>query len=320
MPAHPLTIDDREAIRVGIAENLPDGEIGRQLRRCRTTINREINRNGGRARYSAAAAQRRADQARRRPKVSKLVADPGLADAVIKGLEDLDSPMRISIELAAKGRRVSHECIYQAIYNKVLPAGIHANLHLRRRRRKRRKQADPGGHSLGQFNHISTRPKAADDRSEIGHLEGDLIVGASNGSALITVADRYSRYGWLSEVANKTAAALKPALIALLERIPPQLRLTLTWDQGSEIAQWQQIELATGIAIYITDPKSPWQRPTNENYNAHVRRHVGKGTNLNIYTPDDLRRIEHRINTIPRRIHNWATAHHIYTQAVAMTL
>lgn len=322
MPASALTMIDRVQVLVGIDRGESDGEIAERVGRHRGTINQEINRNGGRGRYDPEQAQVRADQCRRRPKVPKMVADPELAAEVTRRLEARDSPMRISIELAREGRPISHETIYQAIYHRDRGLTEHASacLHLKRRRRRRRGQQLPGSHSLGVYCSIHDRPQIAADRSQIGHLEGDLIVGAYNRSALITIFDRMSRYLWLQPVPAKTADAVEAALREVFtHRIPPQAGLTLAWDQGAEIARHRELALACDIEIYIADPKSPWQRPTNEAGNALVRRYVGKGTNLNLFTTSDLRWIEQRINTIPRRSLGWATAHDTYAAAVAMT-
>lgn len=113
--------------------------------------------------------------------------------------------------------------------------------------------------------------------------------------------------------------AVLAALNEILDRIPAPLRRTLTWDQGREMARHAELAEMTGITVYFADPHSPWQRPTNENGNGLIRRYVGKGTNLSIYTPADLRAIETRINTIPRRSIHWATAQDLYHAAVAMT-
>lgn len=317
MPANPLTLSDREEIRVGIASRLTDAQIARGLGRHRCTIGREIRRSGGRRRYRAASAQRRADRCRARPKIPRLSADPVLAAYVADRLNAKDSPWTISVELAAgtwgSSGSLSHETIYQAIYQRLLPGPIKRRTpHLQRFRRKRRGQKPPGSHSLGNYTSITERPEAANDRSEIGHLEGDLIVGAYNRSALITIVDRASRRVWLAKPASKSAPDVTPTLIGLLTQIP--VTHTLTWDQGAEIARHETITKTTGIPIYITDPKSPWQRPTNENTNAHIRRYVGKGTNLKLLTQHDLHAIEHRLNTTPRRIFNNATANHIYDQ------
>lgn len=321
MPSNPLTAFEREEIACGLAAGDYIKSIAENLGRCRTTISREVNRNGGRENYRCIAAEHRAGRQRRRPKIPKLVADRALAAHVTRRLKAKDSPYRISIE-AANGvggvrASISAETIYQATYRsgRGLQPGLGQHLHLKRRCRKHRARRVPGSHSLGIFCRIADRPQAADERCEVGHLEGDLIVGAMNRSALITVFDRMSRRLWLSGVASKSADDTYIALCALLRRIPEAFRLTLTWDQGSEIACHRELALSTKIQVYIADAKSPWQRPTNENGNALVRRYVGKGTNLNTYTTPKLRHIEYRVNTIPRRIHNNATALDIYTAA-----
>ena len=326
MPARPLTAREREEIRAGIERDETNTAIGLRLSRHRTTIGAEIGRNGGRTHYCAVDAEQRAGVERRRRKQHKLVADPALAAYVAKRLEQRDSPMTISIELArgVHGRTdsISHECIYQAVQNhrRGLPTGCHRGLHLGRRRRKHRGQTSSSTHSLGDFNLIHNRPAVAAERTEVGHFEGDLIVGSYNRSALITVFDRTSRNVWLADLTDgKRSSGVLTALTKLIGRIPKHLRRTLTWDQGSEMAEHIKIAQRCGIDIYFAEPKSPWQRPTNENGNALVRRYVGKGTDLSIWTPRQLRKIEHRINTTPRRSLDWATAHDIYTAAVTMT-
>lgn len=323
MAAGSLSLFEREEIRVGIEVGDTDQAIADRLCRHRTTINREINRNGGRGSYQACEAHEQARRCRARPKTPRLVADRDLARKIMRRIEKLDSPMRISIELAATGIGISHETIYQALYRpgRGLKPGLgHRCLHLHRKKRKHRKgHKDPGGHPLGVFNLIHDRPPIAAQRCEVGHFEGDLIVGAYNRSAIVTLNDRMSRRLWLGRTRGKTADGAHDALIELFARIPPAIRRTLTWDQGTEMARHIEIARECGLPIFFADPKSPWQRPTNENTNALVRRFVGKGTNLDIYTKADLRRIEHRINTIPRRTLNWATANHTYNQAVALT-
>jgi IS30 family transposase len=325
MPGPALSLDERVTIEVGIAGGRSNSKIADELGRDACTVRREITRNGGRGEYSALAAQGRADRMRARPKPSRLETDPDLAAHVAARLALRDSPMTISIELrnGTHGRRVasiSHECIYQSIYHgRGLAATAHRGLHLRRRRRKPRGSCTVGTHSLGQYRPIAERPAIANERTEVGHLEGDLIIGAYNRSALITIFDRACRRCWLAQPANKTADAVHDTLLALLERIPAHLRRTLTWDQGAEIARHHEISQHCGIEIYIADKHAPWQRPTNENGNALVRRYVGKGTDLNTITPEHLAWIEHRINTIPRRSLNWHTANDAYTRLSAPT-
>lgn len=245
-----------------------------------------------------------------------LVQDRVLAAKIIKRLEAHDSPMRISIELAAQGISISHETIYQAIQrnDRGLEPGLHKHLRSGRKFRKKQGQQPSIFSSLGIICSIKDRPEEANKRQQFGHFEGDLIIGKMNQSALITVFDRATRLVYLGAVASKSAADVKTGLGRLLSRIPPKHRLSLTWDRGSELALHARIALESNIYIYFCDLRSPWQRPTNENGNGLVRHHVGKGTNLKTFTPTDLRRIENRINTIPRRIFNWETAQTKYNQ------
>ena len=330
MPAQPLSLLEREEIRVGIERSETDDVIGGRLDRHRCTVNSEINRNGGRALYSATRAQARADTQRVRPKTPKLVADAEVAAHVTARLEAKDSPMTISIELA-RGvygivGSISHECIYQAIYahgRRGLRRGLHEGLHRRHRCRKGRQPhgtATTKAGPLGEFNLIALRPAIADGRSEVGHLEGDLIVGAFNRSAIVTVFDRTSRHLWLAEFAGDHGAeATLAAMVEILERIPEALRRTLTWDQGREMARHHELAELCAIDVFFAEPHSPWQRPTNENGNGLIRRYVGKSTDLAVYTAADLRKIEHRINTMPRRSLHWSTAQAVYDAAVAVT-
>ena len=240
--------------------------------------------------------------------------------------------MTIAIELA-RGvypqvtGTVSHEAIYQAIYahgTRGLAKGLHAGLH--RQRRCRRHRLAPGtpplarSGPLGTFNIIGVRPAEADLRREVGHFEGDLICGSLNKTALVTMFDRASRHVWLADFPEDHGAdATLAALCEIFERIPPGLRRTLTWDQGREMARHHDVARLNEIDVYFAESHSPGQRPTNENGNGLIRRYVGKGTNLAVYKPADLRAIETRINTTPRRSLHWSTAQDIYTAAVAMT-
>jgi len=329
MPANPLTMFEREEIRAGIERGDTDQMIGDRLGRHRCTINSEINRNQGRGGYSAVSAQQRCDTKRCRPKIARFVAEPELAEYVTKRLVVKDSPMTISIELARGVHgitgKISHECIYQAVYahgRKGLRRGLHAGLHRRRRCRKHRLIGPPAPKNspLGVFTPITERPPVVDDRSEVGHFEGDLICGSFNRSAIITIFDRASRYLLMADLPEgHNATATLAGLVELFDRVPNHLKRTLTWDQGREIARWSDLEQISEIPVYIAEPHSPWQRPTNENGNCLIRRYVGKGTNLNRFKPQHLRAIEHRINTIPRRSLDWSTAETVYTQAAAMT-
>lgn len=327
MAANELSVEEREQICVGLARGESFREIAGRLGRHFTTVYREVNRNGGADHYSALGAQRRADRHKQRPKVPKLVADPYLARLVVKHLKKKRSPRRIALEFAGGvygfQTQISHETIYQAIYKGLIgtPSDkLYEHLRVKRRRRKRRSAKATGSNALGIYCSIHDRPQGANDRLEVGHLEGDQIVGPYNRSAMLTVIDRKSRFIWLARLPDgKGADGTTKALIALLRRIPVPLRKTLTWDQGAELAQHPHIALSAGIEIYIADAKSPWQRGTSERANSDIRGHVGHNIDLRTYTSRQLRRIEHELNTKPRPTLGNATAASIYNQAVAMT-
>jgi IS30 family transposase len=330
MPAEPLSLPEREEIRAGVAAGESLTEIAARVGRHRCTISAEVNRNGGRDAYRATAADKRAATKLARPKIAKLVANPELKWHVTERLLARDSPMTISIELARGTHgltaKLSHEAIYQAIYahgSRGLPAKVSGLLHRRRRCRKHRLppgEAPSRRSPLGLFNSISSRPAIAAERSQVGHLEGDLICGSANQSAIVTVFDRATRMVWLAGFGGRhDADATRDALTQILGRIDPGLARTLTWDQGREMARHADLTRATGVPVYFADPHSPWQRPTNENGNGLLRRYFPKGTDLSLHTDDELRRVEHRLNTMPRRSLDWACAQSLYDAAVAMT-
>ncbi len=328
MPARPLLLREREEIRCGIVRGESVTAIADRIGRHRCTVSAEISRNGGRDAYRPYRAQDRAVLGPKRPKTRLFELHPELAAHVAARLEAKDSPMTISVELAKGiypdiGVTVSHETIYQEIYDhqrNALPREAFRCLHRRRRLRIPRRCRRPQQRWRDTMRPIAERPAIAAARSEVGHFEGDLIVGQGGRSAIATVFDRTSRHLWMAGLPDgRTGDLTLTALVALFERIPPQLRRTLTWDQGAEMACHDELAERCGIDVYFADPHSPWQRPTNENGNGLIRRYVGKATDLAAFTPTDIGLIEHRINTMPRRVLNWDTAEHVYHQAVAMT-
>lgn len=328
MPSNPLLLREREEIRYGLIVGETVTAIANRIGRHRCTVSAEVARNGGRDGYRPFSAHRRAADYRKRPKERLFEKHPELAAHVAARLNAQDSPMTIAVELAhglypGVTPTVSHETIYQEIYDhrrKALPRYVFRCLHRRRRVRIGRRGRRTQQNWRQALPSIRERPAVAETRREVGHFEGDLIIGKRHQSAIITVFDRKSRYLWMERLPNGfNANVTLTALTRLLKRIPPPLRRTLTWDQGGEMARHAELSKRCNIEVYFADAHSPWQRPTNENGNGLIRRYVGKGTNLAAFTPADIRSIEHRINTMPRRIHNWATAEHIYNQAVAMT-
>lgn len=317
MPGSRLLLLEREEIRAGIVAGESLSGIARRLGRAPSTVCREVEANGGAGVYRAVAGQERAERLGCRPKVAKLVADPELAEEVTRLIRECRySPRVCSQILAEKGRRVSHETIYQACYRPGRGLGSEVWKFLARRRQRRKHAGHrwgfASGNPLGEPTSVHQRHRIATERTQCGHLEGDLLIGAHNRSAIIVITERVSRYQWLGALPSGYGTEnVAAALVALLDTIPPRMRRTLTWDQGREMKYWADIQAACGTPIYFCDPHAPWQKPTVENQNGILRRWLPKGTPLN-HTQTDLDNIAQLINHMPRRIHQWQTAHTIY--------
>jgi IS30 family transposase len=155
---------------------------------------------------------------------------------------------------------------------------------------------------------IHDRPAEVLDRVEPGHWEGDLIMGAANRTAIVTLVERTTRCTLLGHLpgGDHDAATVRDAVVAALETMPPHLRLTLTWDQGKEMARHVEIAAALGVtSVYFCDPRSPWQRPTNEHTNGMLRAYFPKGTDLSVHTADEVARVQAGLNGRPRRVLDW---------------
>ncbi len=314
--AQRLCFDERARVEAMSAEGVSVAVMAARLGRDPSTIHREIKRGGVGGSYRAEAAQAASDARAVRPKTPKLAADASLARAVTEGLKARRSPHALSAELRAEGHRICAETIYRACYDHTgaggLPEGCWRLLPRRCRRRKPRGRHKRKRSPLGVFKPISQRPASVEDRREAGHWEGDLIIGANNRSAVATLVERTSRQTLTVGLPHGyDAPSTAQAVTAALARQPRHLVKTLTWDQGREMARWADIEAALGIEVYFCDPHSPWQRPTNEQTNGLLRRWLPKGTDLNIGTVR-LAVIEDHLNTMPRKLHDWDTAHSVY--------
>lgn len=227
------------------------------------------------------------------------------------------SPHAIVAWLRANhGLGVCAETIYQACYQGVgLFAGAWRHLVCGRARRRPRARAETAKRNvLGDIVNLSARPAAAADRTEAGHWEGDLVKGAMNRSGVVTLVERVSRFCLVGELIGDCGAeATLAALKVLFARVPPHLRRSLTWDQGREMATWPKVQDDVDLPVFFCDPHSPWQRPTNENTNRHLRRWLPKGTDLSVHTQTGLDLIAFKLNTMPRRLHKWTSAADRYT-------
>jgi IS30 family transposase len=215
---------------------------------------------------------------------------------------------------AAQQTSVCAETIYRGIYTGRL--GVDPTAVLRTRRPKRRhrhlRQPTSDGNYLGAFTPISARPEIIENRTQVGHWEGDLITGTANQSAIITLTERHTRYQVALTLPDGHSADHTITQLTHWVSTHSGIVLSLTWDRGAELTRWTRLRDHHGITVYFCDPKSPWQRATNENANRQLRFWFPRRTDLSIYTQTDLNRACHILNTTPRRIHNNQTAQHIY--------
>ena len=314
-----LTFAEREEIACARARGEGVRAIARQLDRPASTISRELARNSraARGRYRASSAQAAADARARRPKPAKLATDVALRREVRERLRLNHSPEQISRRLRAdfpdNGQmRVSHETIYQSLYVQgrgALKRDLARHLRTGRALRKPHRTSDQRRARITGMVPISARPPEVADRAVPGHWEGDLILGSvASGSAIGTLVERQTRFVMLLHLpTDHGAAAVAEAMIAKMSQLPELLRQTLTWDQGSEMANHARIAAATDLDIYFADPHSPWQRGTNENTNGLLRQYFPKGTDLSVHGPEHLALVASGLNGRPRKTLDWKT-------------
>ena len=325
-----LSEEERLEIHDGIRDKRTDADIGRRLGRHRGTIGREIDRNGGRNAYRPYLAERRAEGQASRSRDQWFVTRPELWVVVLDKICERWSPEQIMLWLKIEypGQPqwwVSHESIYQALYVQAkgeLKDQVKAALRtgrIQRRSRTRTQRNKTCSSSIPNLVSISKRPASVEDRAVPGHWEGDLIVGAYNRSAVATVLERTSRYVMLVKIDSKQAVHVGAQLSAHMATLPDQLKQSLTWDRGSEIAEHQQFTIETNIPVYICDPKSPWQRGSNENINGLIRQYLPKSTDLSIPTQNELDTIANSLNTRPRKVLGVKTPAQVLADLVAST-
>ena len=306
-----LSLVEREEISRGLAAGLSLRAIAGRLGRAASTISREVNGNGGRRRYRALHADRGAWARASRPKVCKLARHARLRDIVEGKLGRRWSPQQISGWLARTyandpEMQVSHESIYRTLFVQTRGA---LRRELTRYLRTGRVLRRPKGVRLpdgrgGRPNtlHISARPAEAEDRAVPGHWEGDLVFG-KNMSPVATLVERSTRYLLLVALptGNHQADDVADALGAAITRLPKQLAKSLTWDLGHEMAAHQRFSAETGMTVYFCDPKSPWQRGSNENTNGLLRQYLPRRLNFRELTQDDFDAIAAELNDRPRQ-------------------
>ena len=310
-----LGLEERIEIRVGLGAGESIRAIASRLGRAPSTVSREVVAGGGRDRYRPVGAQRAAMAAARRPKPTKLAANPVLCARVITELERLWSPQQIAAGLAAdfgddERMRISHETIYKSLYLQgrgELRRELARCLRSGRTTRKPRGRTETRGR-IPDMTMISQRPAEAADRAVPGHWEGDLILGKNGASAIGTMVERTTRFVLLLHLeGDHTAETVRAALTAKVRQLPAHLARSLTWDQGSEMSQHAQFSIDTGVAVYFCDPHSPWLRGSNENTNGLLRQYFPKGTDLSVHSVEDLDAAALSLNTRPRQTLGWMT-------------
>jgi IS30 family transposase len=321
-----LGAKEREAIHVGLAEGKSGAQIGHELNRDASVINREIARNGGRKAYSGVDAQARAC---RRPSLSarnKLADTPALL-AEVRGLFATGAtPKQIEVALRRRhgldaSRRVSHETIYDFIY-------VHSKgsvkkeliAYLRRKKPQRSPAPRAKGKLSGQLPgavNIGARPSEAEQREVPGHWEADLVMGAGNRTAILVITERVSRYVMIVPLGSaKDAESVARALTKAFKGLPSHLCKTLTYDNGREMARHAAFTMATKVAVYFCDPHSPWQRGAVENINGLIREYFPKGIDFNTVTKGQIAKAEWRLNNRPRIVLDGQSPAEVFHHAI----
>jgi IS30 family transposase len=320
-----LTFDERDEIANGLRNRESLRAIAARLGRAPSTISREVRLGSDRRGYRASLATKRAAKRSRRPKQRKLLANPRLLKAVNDRLRLRWSPEQVAASLKRaypqdEGMRVSAETIYQTLY---LQARGSLRGEVKRWLRSGRAARRPRGRfaKAGRIKDmilISERPAEVADRAVPGHWEGDLVLGARGASAIGTLVERKSRFVLLFELPKgRTAEEVTTALVRKIRALPIEVRRSLTWDRGKELAEHKAFTIATGVQVYFCDPYAPWQRGSNENTNGLLRQYLPKTIDLSTVDQETLDEIAAQLNTRPRKTLDWNTPADVLAASVA---
>ena len=323
-----LSLTEREEISRGLVTGMSVRAIAAQIGRSPSTVSREINRNGGEEAYRAVGADQNAWDRALRPKNCKLVLNRKLCRLVERKLRRKWSPEQIAgwLKRTYPGddwNQVSHETIYRSLFiqtrgalKKELQEYLRSKRHIRRARTSTLKDDGLGG--IPGAVSIRERPASIEDRAVPGHWEGDLIEG-SNKTCVATLVERHSRYVMLAKIDKKDSETVINALIKQARQLPSELYKSLTWDRGTEMAGHKRFTLATNIKVFICDPRSPWQRGSNENTNRLLREYLPKYTDLSAYSQAQLNAIAKELNERPRKTLEFETPADRFAACVAST-
>ena len=329
-----LKVEERALIQAMLELGSSVRAIARSLERAPSTVSRELKRCGwfgpdaplprprlrtrGINGYWCEAAHKRAMALATKPRTATklVIATPeqptgnDLWQLVLAGLKQGLSPQQISGTLTRMSppERISHEAIYTAIY--AMPKGelrrqVIALLKKHHKGRRLRTAGQDRRSQIKNMTSIDERPLEVEERLVPGHWEGDLIKGAANGSQVGTLVERTTLYTLLVEVPRATADVTANAFAGVLKRVDAQMRLSMTYDQGREMADHAHLSRQTGMQVYFAHPHSPWERGINENTNGLLREYLPKGADLSPYRQADLDTIAYKLNARPRKSLGW---------------
>jgi IS30 family transposase len=309
-----FTESDRAVLAQLLALNVPKKEIATRLHKDRSSVYRELKRNSGPIGYIPIEAQQRADVRRRLPRRPAKLSDPKVREYVERGLEQCWSPDQIAGRARRdfprdRQRQLSRQTIYDWINRPQQRETWRPLLRLSRRRRKRPESSRlPGGVS------IAGRPRIVDLRRRFGDWEGDTIVGQGHRGGLVSLVERKSGYTLLARVDDRRAETVRRAAQQRLTALPPHLRRTLTFDNGKEFAEHEQLSAATGVDVYFAHPYAAWERGTTEHTNGLVRQYTPKGTDFTATSHRAVAAIQSSLNDRPRKRLDYRTPREVLQQ------
>ena len=322
-----LSLAEREELSRGLVAGDSLRTIATRLGRAPSTVSREVAWSGSRSGYRAWRADSEAIKRGKRPKPAKLAVDSRLCREVERGLRAHWSPQQIAARLIRDypddlDMRVSHETIYRTLFvqargalRKELTTCLRTG---RAQRRPHMRIERSGAGRLQNMILISDRPPEIEDRAVPGHWEGDLIIGKAGRSAIGVLVERSSRYVVLLHLPHgRTAEDVRAALTRQISKLPAELRRTLTWDQGKEMADHVRFSTDTNMAVYFCDPHSPWQRGSNENTNGLLRQYFPSKADLSLHSAAHLNVVARELNNRPRQTLNWMKPSEVFSRTVA---
>jgi IS30 family transposase len=318
-----LTLSERVIIETLLVEKKSKSDIAKKLHRSRSTISKEINRwvvdptDSYKAELANGYAQIIKDYKRKQDKIGICKA---LRFQIYRGLLRKVSPELISGRLKLMcpndpTMNISYESIYRHIYSH--PQGsinkeLIKLLVQKKSRRRKPKRREGIGSRIKEGTSIDLRSIAVEDRIEVGHWEGDLLIGAKQNSCIGSIVERKTRYAILVKLDNKKSKTVRKAFAKKLNKLPLLFRKTMTYDNGTEMAEHKLLTQQTGMDIYFAHPYSSWERGTNENTNGLIRRFYPKKTDFNKVSKEDLFKLQDRLNNRPRKVLGYYTSNEMY--------